>query len=98
MKEQPPVQFQVEVVDESRLGRLDVPTPRIAEWLNFLVSPKQGVTIISAEQDEAYIRLYFLANERLYSYLDGQLNCEVRPIHPENVMVGKALQKRLKVS
>lgn len=82
MKEQFPVQFQVEVIDGSRLGRLDVPTFNLAEWLNFLISPSQGATIVFAQQDETYLKLYFLANERLYSYLDGRFNCEVHPIHP----------------
>lgn len=91
------VQFGVQVVDGSRLGVLDIPLFELAEWLIFLSSPKHRATIVFTEQWETHLRLYFLAGERLYSYLDGRLNCEVPTIHPENVMVGKALKKKLKV-
>jgi hypothetical protein len=97
MNKQFSVQFRVQVVNGSRLGILSFPLSELAKWLNFLCSPRQRATVVFTEQAETHLSLYFLADERLYSYLDGRLNCEVRAIHPENVMVGKALTKKLEV-
>lgn len=86
-------EFNVESIDGSRLGKLSVPTQKVADWINFLVSPRQGAQIVSARQDENYLTLYFQSDEGLYAYLDGRFNCQVGFIHPESVFVGQGLKQ-----
>lgn len=66
--------FAVETVDGYRLGRLQVPMPQVADWLNFLVTPHYQMDIISAEQGCDRLSIYFAASEGVYAYLDAQLN------------------------
>lgn len=70
----PDLAFTVETVDGYRLGRLSVPLPHIADWLNFLATPHYRADIISAEQGRDRVTLYFEASEGLYAYLDARLN------------------------
>ncbi|MBD2093600.1 hypothetical protein H6F90_00325 [Trichocoleus sp. FACHB-591] len=86
------LEFSVESIDGSRLGKLSVPTQKVADWINFLVSPKQGAQIVSARQDEDYLTLYFQGDEGLYAYLDGRFNCRIGFIHPENIFIGQGLK------
>ncbi|MBE7381896.1 MAG: hypothetical protein F6J95_010850 [Leptolyngbya sp. SIO1E4] len=65
--------FAIEVVDGYRLGRLRVPLPQVADWLNFLVTPHYQADIISAEQERNRLSIYFEASEGLYSYLESRL-------------------------
>jgi hypothetical protein len=85
-------EFSVESIDGSRLGKLSVPVQKAADWINFLVSPKQGAQIISARQGDAWLTLYFQGDEGLYAYLDGRFNCQIGFIHPENVFIGQGLK------
>ena len=66
--------FSVELVDGCRLGRLGIPLPQIADWLNFLATPHYQTDIISAEQESERLSIYFEASEGLYSYLEVRLN------------------------
>lgn len=66
--------FAVEIVDGYRLGRLWVPLPQIANWLNFLATPHYQADIVSAEQDSRYLSIYFEASEGVYAYLESRLN------------------------
>jgi hypothetical protein len=81
------LEFSVESIDGSRLGKLSVPAQKIADWINFLVSPKQGAQIVSARQDDDCLTLYFQGDEGLYSYLDGRFNCIVVAPHPETIFM-----------
>jgi hypothetical protein len=69
-----PIQFCV-VDDDSnaRLGKLKVPHRKVADWINFLTSPRQQVQILSAENNRGSITIYFQASEHLYTYLDTNL-------------------------
>lgn len=80
-------EFNVESIDGSRLGKLSIPTQKVADWINFLVSPRQGAQIVSARQDEDDITLYFQGDEGLYAYLDGRFNCIVATPHPETIFM-----------
>lgn len=80
-------EFSVESIDGSCLGKLTVPIGKVADWINFLVSPKQGAQIISAIQDDDCLTLYFQGDEGLYAYLDGRFNCIVVAPHPETIFV-----------
>ena len=66
-------QFSVETIDGNRLGKLGVPLSQISDWLNFLVTPHYQAEIISAEQEQDWISIYFEAGEGLYTYLDQRL-------------------------
>jgi hypothetical protein len=81
------LEFSVESIDGSRLGKLSVPVQKAADWINFLVSPKQGAQIISARQDDAWLTLYFQGDEGLYAYLDGRFNCILVAPHPEAIFM-----------
>ena len=67
-------QFTVETIDGARLGKLGVPLPQISDWLNFLITPHYQAEIISAEQEQDWINIYFEAGEGLYAYLDRRLS------------------------
>ncbi|MEO0406951.1 MAG: hypothetical protein AAF289_06330 [Cyanobacteria bacterium P01_A01_bin.135] len=66
--------FSVETVDGCRLGRLSVPYTQIADWLNFLSAPHYDAEIISAQQDQRGVDLYFDASDGVYLYLETALN------------------------
>ncbi len=83
------IYFSIETVDGSRIGKLNVPHPKIADWINFLVSPRQEANIISATPYPDRIVLYFQGNENLYAYLDGHINAEVGKILPQNLFIGQ---------
>jgi hypothetical protein len=71
-----PAQVQfcvVETDDGSRVGKLSIPNRKLADWINFLVSPKQQVQIVLAEERRGGLNLYFQADERLYAYLVSRL-------------------------
>jgi hypothetical protein len=68
------VQFCVVETDGSRVGKLSIPHRKSADWLNFLVSPRQQVRIVFAEERRGGINLYFQADERLYTYLQNRLS------------------------
>ncbi|MGA7933042.1 MAG: hypothetical protein WCA35_05800 [Kovacikia sp.] len=68
------VQFCVVETDGSRVGKLSIPNRKSADWINFLVSPRQQVRIVFAEERRGGINLYFQADERLYTYLQNRLN------------------------
>jgi hypothetical protein len=73
-----PVQFYV--VDDgnnARLGKLTVPHRKVADWINFLASPKQQVQILSAENHRSSITIVFQASERLYTHLETSLNSKL---------------------
>ncbi len=79
-----PAQIQFCVVntdDGSRVGKLDIPHRKAADWINFLVSPRQQVQIVFAEERKGGIILYFQADERLYQYLGERLN----PVSQTNI-------------
>lgn len=98
MIEYPRVEFQMKIIDGSRLGRLNIPLQKTADWINFLLQPTQEAIILSAQQGDGCLILYFQASERLYAYLEGRLNCQTRVIHPENTMIGSALKEKLQVN
>lgn len=66
--------FSIATVDQGQLGRLDIPSKKIAAWINFLAAPNQQAQIVSAEQNGSSLTLYFQANADLYSYLEERLN------------------------
>jgi hypothetical protein len=69
-----PIEFSVVQTDDgSRLGKLRVPYRKSADWINFLVSPRQCVQIIFSENQRSNLILYFQADERLYTYLEQTL-------------------------
>jgi hypothetical protein len=73
------VQFTViEEGDGVRLGKLDIPNRKIADWINFLVSPRQRVQIISAESRRGGLTICFQASDVLYAYLDKKLGSSAR--------------------
>jgi hypothetical protein len=74
------LKFSLEVVDGDRLGKLIVPFPQIARWLNFLTSPHYGVQIVYTEQGIEGVSIYFSAYEEVYGYLSHQVNSESTPI------------------
>ncbi len=68
------VQFSVVETDGSQVGKLSIPHRKSADWINFLVSPRQQVRIIFAEECRGGINLYFQADDRLYTYLQSRLS------------------------
>jgi hypothetical protein len=58
----------------ARLGQLSVPTHKCADWLNYLIAPKQGVQLLSAQNQAERLILLFRADQRLYQHLARQLN------------------------
>ncbi|MBW4519649.1 MAG: hypothetical protein KME16_08105 [Scytolyngbya sp. HA4215-MV1] len=71
------VAVQFSVIDDGeggRLGKLDVPNRKVADWINFLVSPRQQVHIISAESRRGGLTICFQASDVLYAYLDKKLS------------------------
>lgn len=66
--------FSTETIDGCRLGCLHVPTAQMADWLNFLITPQYQVSLLSVEQTEDTLSLYFDASEGVYLYLDMRLN------------------------
>ncbi len=71
-----PAQVQfcvVEMEDGSRVGKLSMPNRKLADWINFLVSPRQKVQIVLAEERRGGLTLYFQADDRLYTYLENRL-------------------------
>lgn len=77
------LKFSLEVVNGDRLGRLVVPFPQMARWLNFLTSPHYGAQIVYTEQGVENVTIYFDAYEEVYSYLGDRLNNESRLPQPE---------------
>lgn len=70
-----PIQFcVVDNEDGSRMGKLGVPHRKVADWLNFLVSPRQDVQLISAQNHRSSVTLYFQASDHLYNYLNQKLS------------------------
>jgi len=87
MPSQPSAQAQFSVVstdDGSRVGKLCVPHRKSAEWINFLVSPRQQVQIVFAETRRNNLILYFQAGDRLYNYLCDRLNTPTDTQSPES--------------
>jgi hypothetical protein len=70
------IQFAKTTLHDTELGKLEIPTKKIAAWINFLVSPRQQAQIISAEQQRSTVTLMFQAPEELYTYLDCRINGE----------------------
>jgi len=69
-----PIHFSViSTEDGARMGKLRVPYRKSADWINFLVSPRQQVQIVLAENHRSGLILYFQADDRLYGYLNEQL-------------------------
>lgn len=77
------VQFSIATVDGSRLGKLDIPQQKVAEWINFLIAPRQQSQIVSAEQRRSGLTLQFQASEDLYAYLGDRLNAEADAVRSE---------------
>lgn len=77
------LKFSLEVVNGDRLGRLVVPFPQMARWLNFLTSPHYGAQIVYTEQGVENLTIYFDAYEEVYSYLGDRLSNESSPTQPE---------------
>jgi hypothetical protein len=67
------IQFSIETRDGDRVGKLDMPHHKVADWLNFLIAPRQQAKIISAKQRRTGLTLYFQSNENLYSYIHQHL-------------------------
>lgn len=67
------LKFSLEMVDGNCLGKLIVPFPQIARWLNFLTSPHYGAQIIYTEQGGEVVTIYFDAFEEVYTYLSDRL-------------------------
>jgi hypothetical protein len=86
-------QFAIEIVGGCHLGKLDVPHQKVADWINFLVSPQQQACLVSAAQHCDGITLYFQGSDALYAYLDGYFNSQVGIPHPETSFVGTGLQQ-----
>ncbi|MBW4527719.1 MAG: hypothetical protein KME18_21455 [Phormidium tanganyikae FI6-MK23] len=86
------VQFSMETIEGCALGKLNLPHHKVANWINFLVSPRQQAQIVSAIQLQDGLTLYFRGSDKLYAYLDGHFNCQVGVPHPETSFVGTALQ------
>ena len=63
----------VQANDGSRLGKIRIPYRKSADWINFLVSPRQGVRMLEAENHRSGLILYFQANDQLYIYLEQKL-------------------------
>lgn len=63
----------------ARVGQLTIPHRKSADWINFLVSPRQQVQIVCAETRRSSLVLYFNGNDRLYSYLSDRLGGQANP-------------------
>ncbi|QZZ22842.1 hypothetical protein J5X98_11135 [Leptothermofonsia sichuanensis E412] len=90
-----PAQVQfcvVETDDGSRIGKLSLPNRKLADWINFLVSPRQRVQIVFAEERRGGLTLYFQAEERLYSYLLNRLDTPTKQSFSSQVAVHEPLQ------
>lgn len=90
-----PAQVQfcvVETEDGSRVGKLGIPNRKLAGWVNFLVSPRQQVQILLAEEQRGGLTLYFQADERLYSYLQERLDRSSEKTSTTKVTAHKPLQ------
>lgn len=70
----PTIRFSKEVLHNTELGKIEIPSKKIAAWINFLTAPKQHAQIISAEQQRSSIILYFQAPSELYAYLEHRIN------------------------
>lgn len=70
------IQFSTVSVDGSHLGKIEIPSQKIADWINFLAAPKQQARIVSAQRRRSGLTLYFEGNEQLYTYLDAHINQE----------------------
>jgi len=70
----PNPRFFIEQVDGCHLGKLWVPLPQVADWLNFLIAPHYDIEILSVEQGNDHISIAFQASEGVYLYLDRTLN------------------------
>jgi hypothetical protein len=93
-----PAQVQfcvVETDDGSRIGKLSLPNRKLADWLNFLVSPRQQVQIVLAEEQRGGLTLYFQADERLYSYLSNRLNTPAAQTSSSKVAVHEPLPEAI---
>ncbi len=77
------LKFSLEMVDGSCLGKLIVPFPQIARWLNFLTSPHYGVQIIYTEQGAEAVTIYFDAYEEVYEYLCDRLRAKPESTYQE---------------
>lgn len=81
------IQFSVQTAHDRRIGKLDVPYQKLADWLNFLVSPRQQAKILSAEQTRHRLTLYFQASDSLYEYLDRRCNAAEEALRAEDSLV-----------
>ena len=71
------LKFSLEMVDGTRLGKLIVPFPQIARWLNFLTSPHYGAQIIYTEQGSDTVTIHFDAYDEVYEYLNARLGAKL---------------------
>ncbi|MCL6435361.1 MAG: hypothetical protein K6T90_14335 [Leptolyngbyaceae cyanobacterium HOT.MB2.61] len=93
-----PTQVQFCVVETeggARVGKLNIPNRRLADWINFLVSPRQQVQIILAEERRGGLTLYFQADERLYHYLHNRLNHAAKKPAVDKVTIHEPLQEAI---
>lgn len=70
------LRFSLEIVDGDRLGKLIIPFPEIAHWLNLLTSPHYEIQILHTEQCDAGVAIYFDACEAMYWYINDRVNAE----------------------
>jgi hypothetical protein len=78
----------MEMIEGCALGKLDLPHHKVADWINFLVSPRQQAQIVFATQLHNGLTLYFRGSNKLYAYLDRHFNGQVGIPHPETSFVG----------
>ncbi|WP_421658322.1 hypothetical protein [Leptothermofonsia sp. ETS-13] len=93
-----PAQVQfcvVETEDGACVGKLSIPNRKLADWINFLVSPRQQVQIILAEQRRGGLTLYFQADERLYQYLRNRLNHSAEQAAADKVAIHEPLREAI---
>lgn len=70
------IYFSIVMVEGMRLGKLDLPHHRVADWINFLIAPKQHAQIVSADQRRTGVTLYFRGDDRLYTHISQRLHLE----------------------
>lgn len=76
------LRFSLEIVDGDRLGKLMIPFPEIANWLNLLTSPHYEIQILHTEQMEECLAIYFDACEAMYWYISDRVNTNARNAVP----------------
>jgi hypothetical protein len=76
------LRFSLEMIDGDRVGKLVIPLPEIANWLNLLTSPHYEIQILYSEQMDEGVTIYFDACEAMYWYISDRVHPDTRNAMP----------------